>query len=262
MKKKKNKKKIKYIFFVVFLFLIITVSFYYFLNDNRNNNIIFKISKDLSANITKALSLPYTYNENNTNDVSSEINKDLENEIKYLKDTLELNEVNSDKTLVNANVIKRSITYWYNIITIDKGSKDGIVKGNAVINSSGLVGKIIKVNYSTSDIKLLISKKDNNYISAVFYIDDVAYYGLIDEYDIEKNELYLKNVIGDFDINKIKGINVVTSGLSDSFSSGLLIGKIKEINKEEFGISNTIKITPSANFNDLKILTVIIGDKS
>ena len=95
----------------------------------------------------------------------------------------------------------------------------------------------------------------------MFYIDDKPYYGLIDEYSAQKNELLLKNVIGDFDIEKIKNVNVVTSGLSDSFSSGLLIGKIKEVDKETYGISNTLKITPSANFNDLKILTVIVGEK-
>ena len=71
---------------------------------------------------------------------------------------------------------------------------------------------------------------------------------------------YRKSIIKS-EMNKIKNVNVVTSGLSDSFSSGLLIGKIKEVDKETYGISNTLKITPSANFNDLKILTVIVGEK-
>ena len=52
---------------------------------------------------------------------------------------------------------------------------------------------------------------------------------------------------------------MVTSGLSDSFSSGLLIGKIKEIKKDSYGISNNIKITPAANFNNIKIVSVV-GD--
>lgn len=262
MKKIKNtKRRKKYFFLIIILFLIVTLSFYYFINDNRYNNILFKYSKDISANITKVFSLPYKYNDKKSNLVIDEINKDLENEIKDLKNTLELNKVHSDKKLINTTIIKRSTTYWYNIITIDKGSNDGIKKGSAVINESGLVGKVIKVNNSTSDVKLLISKKDSNYISAMFYIDDKPYYGLIDEYSAQKNELILKNVIGDFDIEKIKNVNVVTSGLSDSFSSGLLIGKIKGVDKETYGISNTLKITPSANFNDLKILTVIVGEK-
>ena len=105
-----------------------------------------------------------------------------------------------------------------------------------------------------------ISKTNNNYISAVFYLNDTAYYGLIDEYDLEKNELYLKNVIGDFN-KDIIGTSVITSGLSDSFSKGLLIGKIKDIKKDTYGISNIMVIKPAANFNNLNVVTVVVGDK-
>ena len=96
----------------------------------------------------------------------------------------------------------------------------------------------------------------------MFDIDGTLYYGLINEYDITKNELYLKNVVGDFDINKIKNVNVVTSGYSEAFSSGLLIGTIIDVKKENYGISNTIKIRPSANFNNINIVTVIKGDNN
>ena len=43
--------------------------------------------------------------------VSCEINKDYQREIKELKNSLELNKINSDKKLVNAIVIKRSSNY-------------------------------------------------------------------------------------------------------------------------------------------------------
>lgn len=260
MKKNKRKKIFKTLFVIILIVAIIFVLFYYFLNDSIKNNTIFNITKDLSASISKVISMPYTKVNTKNPDLSKEINKDYEKEIEELKKSLELNSMMSDKNLINASVIKRSTNYWYNIITIDKGKNDNIKAGEAVINSMGLIGKVIKVNNNSSDIKLLTSKNNDNYISAVFYIDNTPYYGLIDEYNIEKNELYLKNVIGDFNKDTIKNINVVTSGLSDSFSSGLLIGKIKKLKKETYGISNTIIIKPSANFNDLKIVTVV-GDK-
>ena len=62
--------------------------------------------------------------------------------------------------------------------------------------------------------------------------------------------------------NKIKNVNVVTSGYSEAFSSGLLIGTIIDVKKENYGISNTIKIRPSANFNNINIVTVIKGDNN
>lgn len=261
MKKNKRKKIFKIIFISILIIIIIASLLLYFLKDNRRANIVFNLTKDLSANISKIISIPYNRVDVKNVDLSSEINKDYEKEIEELKKTLELNSTMSDKVLINSRVIKRSTSYWYNIITIDKGSKDNIKVGEAVINSSGLIGKVIKVNKYSSDIKLLTAKNNDNYISAVFYIEDVPYYGLIDEYNIKNNELYLKNVIGDLNKENIKDINVMTSGLSDSFSSGLLIGKIKEIKKETYGISNTIVIEPSANFNNLKIVTVV-GDKT
>lgn len=133
--------------------------------------------------------------------------------------------------------------------------------GYAVINNNGLIGKVINVNKNTCDIKLLISLNRDNYISAKFIYEENEYFGLIDKYDYKKDELTLTSVIGDFDINKLKNINVVTSGLSDSFSSGLLIGKIKDIKKDTFGISNTIILTPTVDFDNLDIVSIVVGDK-
>ncbi len=55
-----------------------------------------------------------------------------------------------------------------------------------------------------------------------------------------------------FDIQKIKELNVVISGLIDSFSSGLLIGKIKILKKDDFRYSNNIIITPIVEFDNLE----------
>lgn len=261
MKGLNNKKKKKdRIITILIILLLVFVSLFYFISDNRNNIILFKMLKDTGASVYNVLNVSKT--DVLDKNITNEINKDYEKQIKEMKKTLNLNSTMSDKTFINASVIKRSTVYWYNLITIDKGEKDGIKEGYAVINSSGLIGKIIKANKYTSDIKLLTSKNEENYISAMFDIDGTLYYGLINEYDVTKNELYLKNVVGDFDINKIKNVNVVTSGFSEAFSSGLLIGTIIDLKKENYGISNTIKIKPSADFNNINIVTVIKGDNN
>lgn len=257
----KNKKKNKdRVITILIILLLLFASFFYFISDNRNNIMLFSMLKDASASVYNVLNISKT--DALDKNIASEINKDYENQIEEMKKTLNLNSTMSDKTFINASVIKRSTVYWYNLVTIDKGTKNGIKEGYAVINSSGLIGKVIKANKYTSDIKLITSKNEENYISAMFDIDGTLYYGLINEYDITKNELYLKNVVGDFDINKIKNVNVVTSGYSEAFSSGLLIGTIIDVKKENYGISNTIKIRPSANFNNINIVTVIKGDNN
>lgn len=258
MKKKKTEKTKKIIISLVSIVLIFLLLLF-FINDKEKNNLLFNSLKDLTADIA---SVNVLKKDNNINkNLTNEINKDYQNEIENLKKTLELNTLNSDKKFINATVIKRSTKYWYDIITIDKGKKDDIKIGEAVINAEGLIGKVIKVNKRTSDIKLLISSTKDSYVSASFTYDNNTYYGIIEKYDVTKNELVLKDVIGDFDINKLKNTNVVTSGLSDSFSSGLLIGKIKETNKDTYGLSYTFTLSPSSNFNNINIVSVIKGGK-
>ena len=43
-----------------------------------------------------------------------------------LKDTLELNKTLTEYNPINATILSRNKSYWYNTITIDKGKKDGI----------------------------------------------------------------------------------------------------------------------------------------
>lgn len=246
MKKKKNIKKYIYIS-ILGIIIIITIS--YFL---RNNNNILSKLKTLS-------SISFIKKDDNikTNELlESEINE-LKTQIEDLKKVTELKKIITDKKIINASIIKRSDRYWFNLITINKGKKDGIKKGNAVITTSGLIGEVSIVNNSSSEIKL-ISSNDKNYISAKFKIEDKEYYGIIKEYNIIKDELYMENVIGD--ITNYKDINVVTSGLSNDYPSGLLIGKIVDIKKDKYNLSNTFVIKPSTNYNDINIVMVVSND--
>ena len=143
--KKKNKKKEKKILIIILIIIIVFLLLYFFINDKEKNNFLFNSLKDLTADISKVTVI------NNKDDlnkeITKEINKDYQNEIGELKKTLNLNTVNSDKEFINATVIKRSTKYWYDVLTIDKGKKDGIKKDMAVVTKNGFVGKITTVSY-------------------------------------------------------------------------------------------------------------------
>ena len=246
MKKKKNIKK--YIYITLIGLLIIISSFYFLRN---NNNVIDKL-KTLS-------SVSFINNDNyiKSNELlESEINE-LKVQVEELKKVTEIKKIMVDKRIINASIIKRSDRYWFNIITINKGKNDGIKKGNPVISTTGLVGEVVIVNNNSSEIKLTTSN-NKNYISAKFMVDDKEYFGIIKEYNTIKNELYLENVIGD--ISNYKDALVVTSGLSNNYPSGLLIGKIVDMKKDKFNLSNTFVIKPSADYNDINIVMVVSND--
>ena len=238
----KKRKKILKIYKLFLLFSIIFIIYIiYFYNDN-----IVKV-KSLSSSIFNI----------KKEKIESKDNikiHELEKEIKELKEINNINEGNTESTYINASIIKRNNSIWNESLTINVGEKNNIKKGYAVTYKNNLLGVISIVNNNTSAVKLITSSS-KNYISAKFSINDTEYYGIIRKYNIIKDELYLENVIGDFNINNE---DVVTSGLEENIPSGIYIGKIIGIEKDKYNLSSKIIIKPNINYNNIKYVKVII----
>lgn len=181
--------------------------------------------------------------------------QELQKEVTELKSALDLNATLSEYTYVNATVVNRNVGYWYNTLVIDKGSKNGIEEGDAVVTSEGLVGKIVNVSNFSSTVKLLTTNEISNKISLKIKSDEDKYYGLLSGYDKDKK---VYNVEGITESNKIKeGDLVTTTGLTGYFPSGILIGKVSKIVKDEYDLNSVVEVTPSVNFNNISIVTVL-----
>ena len=109
--------------------------------------------------------------------------EELQKEVTELKSVLELNATLSEYTYINSTIVNRNIGYWYNTMTIDKGSKNGIEIGDAVIVNSGLIGKISSVSNFSITVKLLTSSEISNKISVKISSDKLSQYGLLIGYD-------------------------------------------------------------------------------
>lgn len=182
--------------------------------------------------------------------------KELQKEVTDLKSTLELNSTLSEYTYVNATVVNRNIGYWYNLLKIDKGSKNGIKKGDAVITPEGLIGKITNVSNFSSSVKLMTTDEISNKISVKIEIDDDKYlYGLLIGYDKDKKVYKIEGIT---DSNSVE-INaaVTTTGLTDYFPSGILIGKVSKVVKDEYDLNSIVEVTPSVDFENISIVTVL-----
>ena len=181
--------------------------------------------------------------------------EELQKEVTELKSTLDLNATLSEYTYVNSTVVNRNIGYWYNTLNIDKGSKNGIREGDAVITPEGLIGKITSVSNFSSTVKLLTSDEISNKISVKINSNDKYFYGLLIGYDKEKN---IYNIEGITDSSSIKeGDLVTTTGLTDYFPSGILIGRVSKIVKDEYDLNSLVEVKPSVNFEDISIVTVL-----
>jgi rod shape-determining protein MreC len=67
--------------------------------------------------------------------------------------------------------------------------------------------------------------------------------------------LYLKDISKSAKINA--GDTVVTSGFSDKFPRGLLVGYVKDIINDKSSSTYTIRLNPAANFENLQYAYVI-----
>ena len=181
--------------------------------------------------------------------------EELQKEIAELKSTLELNSTLSEYTYVNATVVSRNIGYWYNTLVIDKGSKNGVRMGDAVITPSGLIGKITSVANFSSTVKLLTSDEISNKISVKINSNDKYLYGLLTGYDKQYNIYSIEGITNSEEIKE--GDLVTTTGLTDYFPSGILIGKVSKVVKDEYDLNSIVEVTPSPSFENISTVTVL-----
>lgn len=173
-----------------------------------------------------------------------EVNE-LRRQNEELKDTIGVKESLNNYTVRSALVIHRSPDRWNEFIGINKGRQDGIEVNMAVMTSKGLIGKVRQVSEFTSTVQLLTDQDISNRISA-FVDGNETIYGFIEGVDEETG--YLQFTMINIDAEIKEGQSVVTSGLGGIFPSQLLIGEIVSFETDEFGLTQTAFVQPSADF--------------
>lgn len=263
-KKKDKKKKIVIILvssIVVLLMLLGSLSI------NRNYTIVESILKDSATIIQKVVMYPFTaLSKEKEEDLSKSyiiqknVNSALEKEIKELKDTLKLNKTLTEYNIVNATVLSRNKSYWFNTITIDKGKKDGIEKDMPVITKNGLVGKINKVSYTSSEIKLITSDDVNYKVSVGISTSDGDTYAVLNGYQKDERLLMVTGVDKTILI-KEKDV-VTTSGLGGKEPKGIYIGTVKKVENDKYNLSKNVFIETTQDFNSIHYVTILKGKKN
>jgi len=155
----------------------------------------------------------------------------------------------------SAKVISNSVNKQFNYISLNKGSRHGIKPDMGIISPDGVVGVITNVsaNYSTGlsllnkrmGIPAKIAKNNNP--------GNLVWDG---EHD---NTADLKDI--PFHITVNVGDTVVTSGYSNIFPEGIMIGTIEKWDQEGGTNFYNIKVKLSTNFRTLKYVEVVRNTK-
>lgn len=276
-RKKKMIPKKYVVVMIIILIILILIIFSFTLKADRKLNPVESFLKDGLVYTEKVVTYPFNYISNKISEYKKlkSVNKDnavLETSIDRVSsiesENIELRrqldklkeELNIDYTLVdyeylNATVVSRNVGFWYNTITIDKGSYNGVEKDMVVINSKGLIGRIIRTSAFTSDVRLITTSDTNNKISVHISNGDNDLYGLINNYNYSDNLLEVEGISNTKDVTI--GDYVYTSGLGGIFPSGILIGTVSEISTDSYDLAKIIKVVPSADFTDINYVSIL-----
>lgn len=180
----------------------------------------------------------------------------LEAENRQLLATLNLKAQLSGQRVV-ARVTGYAPLAPYRVVTIDKGSDDGVRRRAPVVSAEGLVGQVSRVFPGTSQVLLITDPT-----SAVdgrlepsgargLVVGKVLKLGL-------KRDLYISAFEYLSQSTEIEeGVRVVTSGMDGVYPSGIPIGTVHARKKKKYDIFQQAEVIPTVDFYKLKEVLVL-----
>lgn len=178
---------------------------------------------------------------------------EYENENKKLKEALNIKEQFDDYLPLGSNIIGKDMGNWFNVFTIDRGSKDGVSNDFAVITHKGLVGRVISTGLMSSKVISIIDEGSS--VSArIFKTKDLV----VVKGDLKlKEQGFCKMEYIPPDVDIAVGDRIVTSGLGGIYPKGITIGKVVEIRRKTSEINRYAIIEPSVDFKRLEAVFVL-----
>ena len=269
----------KRLFVLLIGFIVFVVLIGYSLTSRENLSAPEKIVNDMAGWVQNVIQIPVkfvsdivtniddfrdTYKENQILKEQIAKNKSLVYEVQEIKEEneelremLDMRESIRDYDPIQATVISRSPERWVEQITINKGENDGVTTNMVVITAGGMVGKIQSTNKLTSTVQLLTGFDQFNRISAmVSRGEGKDIFGMIEGFDPDTKTLLFR-IIEESDKDLEEGELVVSSGKGGVFPAGLVIGEVKEVVADQYGLTRTARVEPAADMYDINHVIVV-----
>jgi rod shape-determining protein MreC len=153
--------------------------------------------------------------------------------------------------LLAASVIGRDATGVARTLTIDRGERDGVRKGAAVLAPAGVVGQVFLAGAHAS--RVLLITDHNSGLDAV--VQRTRARGIIEGTLTEGCGLKFVKRTEDLQPGDV----IVTSGVDGIFPRGLAIGQITSVDKRGQGLFQYANVRPFADFERLEEVLVTRG---
>jgi rod shape-determining protein MreC len=162
-----------------------------------------------------------------------------------------------DFTPVEARVIARSPSSWYQTFQINKGSSDGVEVDQPVVNGAGLVGKVKSVSDGNASVMLLTdpefgvsgqalrSGEPGSVAPAVGAPGDLRFELVPNAKEVRRGEMI---------VTAGTSTSVRVSALRSLYPRGIPIGTVTRVETGEGELDRVIHVRPLA---DLRALTIV-----
>ena len=140
------------------------------------------------------------------------------------------------------------------MITINKGSEDGVKAGMTVMNHYGLIGRVSSVLSGSCEVLLL---PDHESAVGARVKSTREALGVVKGDGTSTGNLQMVHLQHDAAI--LEGDVIITSGLDTVYPEGIPIGVVASIQYDANGLTKTAYITPYVNFFQLEEVFILMN---
>jgi rod shape-determining protein MreC len=258
---------IRIYFNFLFFLMLMGLSFYMLFSYNRYHHTVYSsVANEITGGINKKYNnVEYYFQLKRTNDSLVKANEMLYNKLredyeiadtasKMVVDTLKIDSSLQQRKYLymDAKVISNSVSQPNNYIQLHRGLKQGLHPDMGVIDpNNAVIGTIMDVSENYAVVMSLLHEQSN--LSA--RLKKTGETGTVIWDGKSHDIVILKDIPKTVKISA--GDTVVTSGMSDKFPPGLLVGFVKDIINDKSLSTYIVRLKTAANFETLQYSYVI-----
>lgn len=256
------------VYFTFFFFvLLMGLSLFLLFSYNKYHNALYsEVANEVTGSISNQYNkISYYFYLKRTNDSLVKANERLYNQLRedynipdtvdrIFVDTLMTDSLQRYRRFLyrEAKVVRNSVSQPNNYIILHRGSDLGVRKDMGVIApNGGVVGTVLEVSDNFSVVMSLLHSQSNT----SGRLKKGGETGTVVWDGIDKNILLLKDITKSAKINQ--GDTVITSGFSERFPEGLLLGYVKDIINDKSSSTYTVRVSAAVNFETLQFAYII-----
>lgn len=157
----------------------------------------------------------------------------------------------SNTKTVGARVIGRPTNQWEGVITIDRGTDDGIAAGMPVVGAQGLLGQTVGVTKHAAKVRLITDPQSG----VASMVQSTRAEGIV-RGSIE-GKLTMDFVSAETTVRA--GDIVISSGMGGVYPKGLVVGEVTRVRTSPSALYQDIEVTPAGKLTGLEEVLVLVS---